>query len=112
MEDLLSVKLYEEYNAALKSAPSKVYPQLISDLVRLTFLQEHGGLWIDLTSIFIESFDWLELENLLTNPHIINRNIAFSEEPDVLMFYIDYHQYKNIYYRNNPIELRNNFPGY
>jgi mannosyltransferase OCH1-like enzyme len=39
--------------------------QLKSDYIRLCLLEEHGGIYLDLTTIFYDDLTWLSLENLL-----------------------------------------------
>ena len=38
-------------------------PQRMSDLVRLSVLSKHGGIWLDASCVCNESFDWIFKEN-------------------------------------------------
>jgi hypothetical protein len=89
--------------------------QFEADLLRLRLIQEHGGIWMDITEVLQGGFDWLlniksdKYKNLITN--------RFSEDPDVLLFYFEGYQNTNQYRiaaptRKNDFILYNEFPGY
>jgi mannosyltransferase OCH1-like enzyme len=56
-----------------------------ADLLRILVLEQHGGMWVDSTTIFINGLT--ELENIMSEKYrnlITNR---FSHEPDMLLFH-------------------------
>lgn len=49
------------------------YPQTISDLVRLCLIYKYGGLYVDASTMAIESFDWIVNIAKLPTHYIFNR---------------------------------------
>ncbi len=56
-------------------------PQYKSDLVRLSAIQRHGGFWVDTTTIFTESIEWLRtIQHKRKSEFIGFYNPSFMEE--------------------------------
>lgn len=79
--------------------------------MRLSLLEENGGIYFDLTTFVHDDLTWLSLENLWKSPIIQNRHPIHSSEPDVLITYWDIHGYKNVY-PNEFKYMNNDAPGY
>lgn len=47
----------------LKESPLNESPQRMSDLVRLSVLKKHGGIWLDASIICYESLEWVHAED-------------------------------------------------
>ena len=75
-------------------------------------MEEHGGVWVDFTTIFVEELKWLDWGQLVKDENVQNRDLGYSLEPDVFMFYVGYHQYINSYEKTEGGLGRNHFPGY
>lgn len=64
-----------------------LFPQTKSDLVRLALVYKHGGIYLDASTIAVESLDWLVNIAKFPNKYIYNR---YGELPSVFLFFNPY----------------------
>ena len=63
----------------------------IADLIRLLVLEDHGGIWVDFSSVFFEGLQWLE--DLMIGKYDYLIANKFALKPEALLFY--YGNYQN-----------------
>jgi hypothetical protein len=64
----LDINHIRDLNNKIESSNKKAK----KDLVKLSLLAMHGGVYIDLSLIIVNDLTWLK--NLATDPRIVNRN--------------------------------------
>lgn len=72
----------------------------MADLIRFHIIHQHGGIWMDITQILIDDFNWLLNISDDKYKHLIANR--FSDEPDVLLFYFEGYQNAAQYYVGLP----------
>ncbi len=85
--------------ATFQNAKTLLRIQSISDVYRLAVLYLHGGIYFDITSVGVQSYDWIANIGKFPSQLIFNR---FGTNPKVLMTWHPYDaqpggwQYKSI----------------
>lgn len=82
---------YETKITAVRQRSKQQAVQHFADLVRFHIIHEHGGIWMDITEVLMDDFDWLL--NIKEDKYSRLATNRFSEEVDVLLFY--YSDYQN-----------------
>lgn len=92
-------KQIERMQATFQNAKTLLRIQSISDVYRLGVLYLHGGIYFDITSVGVQSYDWITNIGKFPSQLIFNR---FGTNPKVLMTWHPYDaqpggwQYKSI----------------
>lgn len=68
--------------------------QAKADVLRAMLMYEHGGVWIDAGSFFVQNLSWID--RLYELPNVYNR---FFSNPQIVLFT------KNIHYSGNKTKV-------
>jgi hypothetical protein len=83
----------EEFENVFRNNYYPQIPQIKSDLIRHALIYYNGGVWIDVSSIILESFDWIH--NIENQTHVYNK--YQHKDPDVILFFSEDHQINKKY---------------
>jgi mannosyltransferase OCH1-like enzyme len=84
IHEYLDTDTLERINLSLKHANMKTYPQSKGDLYRLALIAKYGGVYMDVSYIALENFDWLLNIGKYPSQYIFNR---FGKLPKVFMIW-------------------------
>jgi hypothetical protein len=81
-----------------------------ADLIRLCILEEHGGVWLDMTSILMEDLSWIE--KITQNPDVINLQPPGNLEPTEVIFFYNELLGQRVVHEDQYQHKYNTYPGY
>lgn len=82
--DYLDKSTLNSIESRLQFAKLELSKQLPSDLYRLAILHKHGGVYLDVSIVSLQNFDWIVNIGKYPSQYIFNR---FGSNPNIFMVF-------------------------